>query len=52
MFNDDNDLKEQELAALAALPNVTCKVSGVVTESDADNWTADDLQPYRAHGSA
>jgi L-fuconolactonase len=38
-----------EMAALAALPNVTCKVSGLVTEADADHWTADDLRPYLAH---
>jgi len=38
-----------ELRALAALPNVTCKVSGLVTEGDHGRWTADDLAPYVAH---
>jgi L-fuconolactonase len=38
-----------EMAALAALPNVICKVSGLVTEADPEDWTADDLEPYLAH---
>lgn len=32
--------------ALAALPNTVCKLSGLVTEADPENWTADDLRPY------
>lgn len=31
---------------LAAQPNVFCKVSGMVTEAEWDNWTASDLRPY------
>lgn len=27
-------------------PNVTCKLSGLVTEADWTTWTVDDLQPY------
>ena len=38
-----------EMCAMAALPNVACKISGMVTEADADNWTADDLAPYVSH---
>ncbi len=34
---------------LAALPNVICKVSGLVTEADHRHWTADDLRPYVEH---
>lgn len=37
-----------EISALAALPNVMCKVSGVVTEAGAQ-WTQDDIAPYVAH---
>lgn len=37
-----------QIADLAALPNVVCKVSGLVTEAGAD-WTAGDLAPYVAH---
>ena len=39
----------ERLAALAALPNVWCKVSGLVTEADRDDWTVADLAPYVAH---
>jgi L-fuconolactonase len=38
-----------ELKQLAELPNVVCKVSGVVTEADHENWTFDDLKPYLDH---
>jgi L-fuconolactonase len=34
------------LAELAALPNVTCKVSGLVTEADWTTWTPAQLSPY------
>jgi L-fuconolactonase len=27
-------------------PNIYCKLSGMVTEADWRNWTADDLRPY------
>ena len=32
--------------ALAALPNVTCKLSGLVTEADWTGWTPGQLRPY------
>jgi L-fuconolactonase len=38
-----------QMRELAALPNVVCKVSGMVTEADHERWTADDLAPYVAH---
>ena len=31
---------------LAHRPNVTCKVSGMVTEADWQNWSAGELYPY------
>ncbi|MEU4400908.1 amidohydrolase family protein [Micromonospora orduensis] len=34
------------LAALADLPNVTAKVSGLVTEADWVSWRAADLRPF------
>ncbi len=37
------------LAGLAALPNVTAKVSGLVTEAKWDDWDADRLRPYVRH---
>ena len=38
-----------ELKELAALPNVHCKLSGLVTEADHAKWTPADLQPYIDH---
>jgi len=35
-----------EMRELAALPNVWCKLSGLVTEADHTQWTATQLQPY------
>lgn len=34
---------------LAALPNIDCKLSGLVTEADMQRWTTDDLRPYVEH---
>ena len=31
---------------LAAFPNVSCKLSGLVTEADWHHWKADDMAPY------
>lgn len=39
----------EQLADLAALPNVVCKISGLTTEADHQHWTNDDLAPYVAH---
>ena len=36
------------LRALAELPNVACKLSGMVTEADHANWQPADLEPYIA----
>lgn len=35
-----------QIRALAELPNVRCKLSGMVSEADVRRWTADDLRPY------
>ena len=40
------DAWSERMAPLAALPNVMCKVSGLVTEADWKRWTVDDLRPY------
>jgi len=34
---------------IAAFPNVSCKVSGLVAYADPKNWTAEDLRPYVDH---
>lgn len=38
----------EQMAQLAALPNVHCKLSGLVTEAKPD-WSVDDLRPYVSH---
>lgn len=35
-----------EIRALAVLPNVVVKLSGLVTEADHEHWKVADLQPY------
>lgn len=34
------------MSPFGALPNVHCKLSGMVTEADWSTWKADDLEPY------
>lgn len=38
-----------EIDELASLPNVVCKVSGVTTEANLEDWSIDDLAPYVHH---
>lgn len=35
-----------QVRRLAALPNVWCKVSGMITEADHRNWRAEQFRPY------
>jgi len=35
-----------QIAKLATLPNVVCKISGMTTEAEHKTWTVDDLAPY------
>jgi L-fuconolactonase len=35
-----------QLAALAALPNAACKLSGLITEADWESWRPQDVLPY------
>ena len=37
------------IAELAAVPNVMCKLSGLITEADHDGWQPADLKPYIDH---
>jgi L-fuconolactonase len=37
---------DEGMKALAAFPNVHCKLSGLVTEADLDSWTPAVLAPY------
>jgi L-fuconolactonase len=38
-----------QVSELAALPNVVCKISGVITEADHVQWTREEVRPYVAH---
>ena len=38
-----------EIKILSQFPNVWCKISGLVTEADHDNWTREQLKPYIDH---
>jgi L-fuconolactonase len=37
------------MAEVAGHPNVSCKLSGMITEADWKNWKPDDLKPYVEH---
>jgi L-fuconolactonase len=39
----------EQLRQLASFPNVSCKISGVVTEADHHRWTVEDVKPYVLH---
>lgn len=39
----------EQLRRLADLPNVICKISGMVTEADHAKWKPEDLAPYVSH---
>jgi L-fuconolactonase len=41
-----------DLARLAQLPNVRCKLSGLVTELGRADWRPEDLRPYLDHALA
>lgn len=38
-----------QIEDLATLPNVACKLSGLVTEADHNRWKPSDLEPYIRH---
>ena len=38
-----------DISSLAKLPNIWCKVSGLVTEADHQNWIPENLTPYIEH---
>jgi len=37
---------DSDIRKLASFENVSCKLSGMVTEADWHNWTVDDFRPY------
>ncbi len=38
-----------DMRKIASINGMRCKVSGMVTEADHENWTAEDLRPYVHH---
>jgi L-fuconolactonase len=40
------DQWSREIGRVAESRNVSCKISGLVTEADVRNWTSEDLRPY------
>jgi L-fuconolactonase len=38
-----------QIKTLARLPNVVCKLSGVITEADHQRWTRQEIRPYVEH---
>jgi predicted TIM-barrel fold metal-dependent hydrolase len=38
-----------DIATLAQLPNVACKISGVIAYANPAGWTAEDLRPFVEH---
>jgi len=39
----------EDMATVATIPNVYCKLSGMITEADHRGWKAEHLRPYVAH---
>ncbi len=48
-WSHDGGEWEAGIRELAHCPNVTCKLSGMITEADPRQWTCDDLKPYVDH---
>ena len=38
-----------DMRKVASINGIHCKISGMVTEADHQNWTVDDLRPYVPH---
>jgi L-fuconolactonase len=39
----------EDMAVVAKIPNVYCKLSGMITEADPHGWKAEQLRPYVSH---
>ena len=44
--NGGSPIWNELIPEIASRPNVYCKLSGLVSEADKENWTVDDLRPY------
>jgi len=38
-----------DMRKVASINGIHCKISGMITEADQNNWTVDDLRPYVHH---
>ncbi|MFN0110854.1 MAG: amidohydrolase family protein [Blastocatellia bacterium] len=47
--NRNYDLWRERIAEIASLPNVVIKVSGIVVNTDVENWTVEDLRQAVEH---
>lgn len=47
--NRNYDAWRAGIAEIASLPNVVIKVSGIVVNTDVENWTVEDLRPAVEH---
>jgi len=45
----DYDQWRVRMEEIAAYPNIVCKVSGIVVNTDLEHWTVDDLRPAVEH---
>jgi len=43
--NRNYDLWRERISEISSLPNVVIKVSGIVVNTDVENWTVEDLRP-------
>lgn len=44
--NGEFDTWASNLKTLATFDNITCKISGVITEADHQNWSPEQIKPY------
>jgi len=47
--NRDFEAWKQAIQDLAPLPNIACKISGIIAYVDPKNWSINDLRPYVEH---
>ena len=47
--NRNYEVWRERIVEIASLPNVAIKVSGIVVNTDIENWTVEDLRPAVEH---
>jgi L-fuconolactonase len=51
ILRGDREPWAAQIRAMAALPNVVCKISGLVTEADWEKWRPDEVLWYARHAA-